>query len=70
MEIRSTPSGATIAKPSLSWRKKLADIRQTMRHAVQDDIDDQRYLLDDVDMAWLADLPHILPRGSVLNILI
>lgn len=74
MEIRSRPLPPRSApvRPStqVPLRKRLATLRHTIRLAVDDDIEQQRYLLDDLDLDWLASLPKTLPRGSLLNVVI
>ena len=79
MEIRpqslrpSIPSRRPVApRPSnhIPLRQRLAQMRQVIRFAVNDDSEDQEFLLDDLDFAWLASLPKTLPRGSLLNIVI
>jgi len=74
MEIRTRPLPPRSApiRPStqVPLRKRLADLRQTIRKAVDDDIDQQQFLLDDLDLDWLASLPKTLPRGSLLNVVI
>lgn len=71
MQVRS--SGSRIgpsATPLPPFRQRLAELRQQVRHALEDDWENPRFPLDTLDLSWLASLPRTLPRGSIINILV
>lgn len=59
-------SGASLAP----FGARLRALRQRVRQALHDDWENPRAPLDAEDLAWLADLPSNLPRGSILNIVV
>ncbi|MBL8669622.1 MAG: hypothetical protein JNK11_03120 [Alphaproteobacteria bacterium] len=69
MEIRSS-SVRVGASPATPFRQRLADLRQRVRAALEDDWENPQFPLDMLDLSWLASLPRTLPRGSILNILV
>lgn len=61
------PVRTTIGTPT---RQRMQELRHTFRQAIDDDLDNPLYLLDELDLDWLATLPRNLPRGTLLNIVV
>ena len=70
MRVGGTATGPVRTTIGTPTRRKLQELRHTFRLAVDDDREDPVYLLDDLDLDWLASLPATLPRGTLLNIVV
>ena len=53
-----------------TMRRRINDLRGQLRRAVSDNREQPLYLLDGMDMEFLASLPRNMPRGSLVNVLI